>query len=252
MTTPQELTALAAAIADDLDTMANLPAHRITHIAIGQPDPDKPERVQFTLGDGFQHPTPELQTKFAATAKWLRETLPTLDTSGADLDDDDVYERFYPEQVAEVLGTKLLVDADVVAYWVPAELGSVLANRDTAVMYTLAATFAVAWEDYLGSDQPHLKMQIDLATERANRHDVDAIESQLRILARRDDLIKAAIAAGISKNRIHTLTGISRSTIDRLLAATEAIKELGHSGAEAAEALKKFVKTQGADRTVND
>lgn len=49
----------------------------------------------------------------------------------------------------------------------------------------------------------------------------EAAEKQLRDWARnnaeRDQLVKAARAAGVSKNRIHTLTGISRSTIDRIL-----------------------------------
>lgn len=35
--------------------------------------------------------------------------------------------------------------------------------------------------------------------------------------AHRDDLVRAALAAGVSKNRIHTLTGIARTTIDRIL-----------------------------------
>jgi hypothetical protein len=33
---------------------------------------------------------------------------------------------------------------------------------------------------------------------------------------RRDQIIRAARAAGISKHRIHVLTGIARSTIDRV------------------------------------
>ncbi|MDH2428408.1 hypothetical protein [Sphaerisporangium sp. TRM90804] len=36
-------------------------------------------------------------------------------------------------------------------------------------------------------------------------------------VARRDDLVRAANAAGVSKHRIHTLTGIARTTIDRIL-----------------------------------
>lgn len=35
----------------------------------------------------------------------------------------------------------------------------------------------------------------------------------------RDDLVRAANAAGVSKNRIHTLTGIARTTVDRILEA---------------------------------
>ena len=33
----------------------------------------------------------------------------------------------------------------------------------------------------------------------------------------RDDLVRAAHEAGVSKNRIHTITGIARTTIDRIL-----------------------------------
>jgi hypothetical protein len=33
----------------------------------------------------------------------------------------------------------------------------------------------------------------------------------------RDELVRAAHEAGVSKNRIHTLTGIARTTIDRIL-----------------------------------
>lgn len=33
----------------------------------------------------------------------------------------------------------------------------------------------------------------------------------------RDALVTAAVAAGISKHRIHVLSGISRSTIDRII-----------------------------------
>lgn len=35
----------------------------------------------------------------------------------------------------------------------------------------------------------------------------------------RDELVRAAHAAGVSKNRIHVLTGIARTTIDRILEA---------------------------------
>jgi len=36
----------------------------------------------------------------------------------------------------------------------------------------------------------------------------------------RDMRVPAAVAAGLTKHRIHLLTGIGRSTIDRILAAT--------------------------------
>jgi hypothetical protein len=35
---------------------------------------------------------------------------------------------------------------------------------------------------------------------------------------RRDELVRAAHEAGLSKKCIHTITGIARSTIDRILA----------------------------------
>jgi hypothetical protein len=38
----------------------------------------------------------------------------------------------------------------------------------------------------------------------------------------RDPLVVLAYLAGVSKNRIHHLTGISRSTIDRILSSWEA------------------------------
>lgn len=41
--------------------------------------------------------------------------------------------------------------------------------------------------------------------------------------AARDRIITAAHRAGVSKNRIHTLTGVARTTIDRILAKGEAM-----------------------------
>lgn len=37
-----------------------------------------------------------------------------------------------------------------------------------------------------------------------------------RVVTDRDNMVRRARAAGISKNRIHTLTGIARTTIDRI------------------------------------
>lgn len=33
----------------------------------------------------------------------------------------------------------------------------------------------------------------------------------------RDDMVRRARVAGLSKNRIHTLSGIARTTVDRIL-----------------------------------
>lgn len=34
----------------------------------------------------------------------------------------------------------------------------------------------------------------------------------------RDERVRAAVAAGVTKHRIHVITGLARSTIDRILA----------------------------------
>jgi len=39
------------------------------------------------------------------------------------------------------------------------------------------------------------------------------------VTASRDERVRAAVAAGLSKHRVHVLTGIGRTTIDRILAA---------------------------------
>ena len=39
------------------------------------------------------------------------------------------------------------------------------------------------------------------------------------VMRSRDDRVRAAVAAGLSKHRVHVLTGIGRMTIDRILAS---------------------------------
>jgi hypothetical protein len=46
----------------------------------------------------------------------------------------------------------------------------------------------------------------------------------------RDTRVRAAVAAGISKHRVHQLTGIGRSTIDRILASAPAAPRTGKRG----------------------
>ena len=53
----------------------------------------------------------------------------------------------------------------------------------------------------------------------------------------RDDLVRAAYAAGVSKNRIHALTGIARTTVDRILEAP-----VGTTAQALAEYLAKFIQ----------
>ncbi len=53
----------------------------------------------------------------------------------------------------------------------------------------------------------------------------DEAEASLRewaaVTADRDARVRAAVDAGISKNRVHQLTGIGRMTIDRILASAQ-------------------------------
>jgi hypothetical protein len=51
------------------------------------------------------------------------------------------------------------------------------------------------------------------------REEAEEILTEWAIVTRdRDERVRSAIGAGLSKHRIHQLTGISRSTIDRILA----------------------------------
>jgi hypothetical protein len=43
----------------------------------------------------------------------------------------------------------------------------------------------------------------------------------------RDERVRAAVAAGVSKHRVHVITGLGRSTIDRILASGTAAKGTG-------------------------
>jgi len=43
-------------------------------------------------------------------------------------------------------------------------------------------------------------------------------EQSRRIEAERDQLVRGAVARGITKHRVHVLTGIARTTIDRIIA----------------------------------
>jgi predicted DNA-binding transcriptional regulator AlpA len=43
----------------------------------------------------------------------------------------------------------------------------------------------------------------------------------------RNERVRAAMAAGLSKHRVHQITGIGRSTIDRILASGPAAPDRG-------------------------
>jgi hypothetical protein len=42
---------------------------------------------------------------------------------------------------------------------------------------------------------------------------------------RRDEVVRAAIDAGLSKSEVHRLTGIARTTIDRILSTLPAMEQ---------------------------
>ncbi|MER7733653.1 DUF6003 family protein [Streptomyces erythrochromogenes] len=58
-----------------------------------------------------------------------------------------------------------------------------------------------------------------------NDAEKDAAERDLKTFRQamdeRDSLVRQAVKAGISKHRIHQLSGIARTTIDRILANTK-------------------------------
>jgi hypothetical protein len=41
------------------------------------------------------------------------------------------------------------------------------------------------------------------------------------VAASRDDRVRAAVAAGVSKRQVHLLTGIGRMTVDRILGPSD-------------------------------
>ena len=45
------------------------------------------------------------------------------------------------------------------------------------------------------------------------------------VAARRDEVVRTAVDAGLSKAEVHRLTGIARTTIDRIVSAAPAERE---------------------------
>ena len=58
----------------------------------------------------------------------------------------------------------------------------------------------------------------DMAPEDAEQRLIEWVT----VTRDRDTRVRAAVEAGLSKHRVHRLTGIGRSTIDRILAGTPA------------------------------
>ncbi|HEY1706082.1 MAG TPA: hypothetical protein VGG75_40910 [Trebonia sp.] len=59
----------------------------------------------------------------------------------------------------------------------------------------------------------------DLTIRQARELLTSWAAEQVAVTARRDDVVRTAIAAGVSKSEIQRLTRIARSTIDRIIAA---------------------------------
>lgn len=49
----------------------------------------------------------------------------------------------------------------------------------------------------------------------------------VEVTSSRDDRVREAVAAGLSKHRVHVLTRIARTTVDRILAADQATPPSG-------------------------
>jgi hypothetical protein len=45
------------------------------------------------------------------------------------------------------------------------------------------------------------------------------------VAGRRDEIVRAAVHAGLSKAEVHRLTGIARTTIDRIMGAAPGVEE---------------------------
>lgn len=51
------------------------------------------------------------------------------------------------------------------------------------------------------------------------------------VVRSRDERVRAAVAAGLSKHRVHVLTGIGRMTVDKILASESAAQPSDGDGA---------------------
>ena len=50
------------------------------------------------------------------------------------------------------------------------------------------------------------------------------------VAGRRDEVVRAAVAAGLSKSEVHRLTGMARTTIDRIVDAGRKLAAEGRAG----------------------
>jgi hypothetical protein len=72
----------------------------------------------------------------------------------------------------------------------------------------LTVAFTTCSLHYMTDDPKRAVLELALCRWAADRRESDET---------RDDLVRGAVAAGISKHRVHVLTGIARTTIDDIL-----------------------------------
>ena len=65
----------------------------------------------------------------------------------------------------------------------------------------------------------------ELTARRARQMLAGWAAEQDAVGSRRDEVVRAAIDAGLSKSEVHRLTGIARTTIDRILGTLPAMEQ---------------------------
>jgi len=70
-----------------------------------------------------------------------------------------------------------------------------------------------------------LRCMTDLTVRQAREMLTEWAADQHMVASRRDEVVLAAVDAGLSKSEVHRLTGIARTTIDRIVSVVQAAEE---------------------------
>lgn len=62
-----------------------------------------------------------------------------------------------------------------------------------------------------------MQLTAERLNEWADQAEKRRLHIQLEVIARRDEIVRSAAAAGFKKADIHRLSGLARTTIDRIL-----------------------------------
>jgi hypothetical protein len=62
-----------------------------------------------------------------------------------------------------------------------------------------------------------VRCMTDLTVRQARELLAAWAADQKAVAGKRDDVVRAVVAAGVSKNEVHKVTGIARTTIDRIV-----------------------------------